>query len=58
MRFAWVTACGFAAWTAASWATGLVPQPILTWEYRWLWWVPAGVWTFTAFLTALGWGDD
>lgn|GEM_PF-6369439 len=58
MKLSWVTACALAAWTTASWASGLVPQHILTWEYRWLWWLPAFAWTCTAILTALGWSDD
>lgn len=58
MRFSWATACGFAAWTCANKAVGIEPQHILTWEFQWLWWLPAGAWTFTTILTALGWGDD
>lgn len=56
MRLSWVSACALAAWTTASWATGLHQQHILTEEFRWLWWLPAFAWTLTAVRAAMGHG--
>jgi hypothetical protein len=58
MRISWATASAFAAYTCATWASGVAPQVIYTAEYTWLWWVPAFIWTLTAVLTAFGFGGD